>query len=383
MGFLMSGFLTPAFLSAAVLALAALPALLTIWNHLVFRTPPVPDWERDSEVPKVSILIPARNEEKNIRRAVQSALRNKRITAEVFVLDDHSTDSTGQIVRDLSAKDSRVRLIKGSELPPGWCGKQHACRQLAAAARYDLLFFVDADVKLSRFAAARLAGFLRDREADLVSAFPRQETGTFLEKLLIPLIEFVLLGYLPIQMGRIFRLPGFGAGCGQIFLARKAAYEKSGGHSAIRASMHDGVKLPRAFRKAGFRTDVCAGHRWIGCRMYRGAKEVWNGLLKNAHEGVAHPAAILPFTVLLLGGAVAPFFLFPFRSWFGDASWMISCAAALAWLPRLLNAARFGQSLTGCLLHPVSVLLFVIIQWQSLARILCGRKPEWKGRVVE
>lgn len=368
--------------------LAAIPAVLTILNHLSFRNPP----KSENGEEEISILIPARNEEANIESAVRSALATENATIEVVVLDDHSSDGTADIVKKLATEDPRVRLEFAPELPENWCGKQHACARLAEHAHYDLMLFLDADVTMSPEAPSRLAAFLRKQEAGLVSAFPHQETKTFLEKLLIPLIEFILLGYLPIQMGRWSKMAGFGAGCGQVFLAEKSAYEAAGGHGAIKASLHDGVKLPRAFRKAGFHSDICAGNQIFSCRMYRNAGEVWNGLLKNAHEGIASPAMIVPFTVFLIGGSILPlifFFMSPsFMAAFwaegmrNSPMWLINVGAWLAIVPRTLNMLRFNQGLVGLLFHPLAIVLFLVIQWQAFFRTLIGLKPSWKGRSV-
>src|SRR5262249_58521809 len=98
--------------------------------------------------------------------------------------------------------------------------------------------------------------------------------------------------------------PALGAGCGCVCVARRAAYEAVGGHAAVRASLHDGITLPRAFRRAGRRTDLCDATDLAVCRMYRSGRELWFGLAKNAREGLAHPRAIVPWTLLLLGGQV-------------------------------------------------------------------------------
>ena len=127
------------------------------------------------------------------------------------------------------------------------------------------------------------------RPVGLLSGFPHEETGSWLEKLLIPLIHFILLGFLPLGRMRLSKSPAFAAGCGQLFIAQRSAYESAGGHAAIRSSLHDGILLPRAFRRAGQTTDVFDATNLAECRMYRSAKEVWLGLLKNAGEGMASP----------------------------------------------------------------------------------------------
>lgn len=367
-------------LAAVALALAALPAFLFLANLRLYRPPPAP-----AEVaPAVSLLIPARNEEPCIVAAVEAALVSTKVDLEVVVLDDHSEDATGKLVSAIAARDPRVRLIQGPPLPPGWCGKQHACWVLANEARQPLLAFQDADVRLAPDGLARMAAFLDAANADLVSGIPRQETGTLLEKLVIPLIHFILLGFLPMARMRRSRAPGYGAGCGQLFLARREAYQTAGGHAAIRASLHDGLKLPRAFRAAGKRTDLFDATEVATCRMYRGAGELWRGLAKNATEGLAAPAMIGPATLLLMGGQVLPAALLTAAPWLQPLALGLTAAAlALAYLPRLVGVLRFRQSLPGALLHPVGVMVLVAIQWYGLMRKALKRPSAWKGRRYE
>lgn len=358
-------------LATAALALAALPAALFFRNRAIYRPPPPPAPER--RLPAVSVLIPARNEELSIGAALEAVRQSRGIDFEVVVLDDGSTDRTAAI-----AREAGVRLESAPPLPPGWCGKQHACHVLASHARHDLLVFVDADVRLAPDALARMAAFVEDRDVDLASGFPRQETVTFLERLLLPMMHWVLLGFLPIDAMRRRPDASFGAGCGQLFVARRDAYAKAGGHAAIRASLHDGVKLPRAFRAAGFRTDLFDATDLATCRMYRSAGEVWRGLSKNATEGMASPGGIVPWTVLLGGGHVLPFVLLAL----GIEPFVTACACALSLAPRLAAATRFRQDLLGAALHPQGVVVLLAIQWTALARKLAGRAPEWKGRTV-
>jgi hypothetical protein len=341
---------------------AAIPAVMFLRNLSAYRRLPrngsakAPPSERrvalprDREQSRVSVLIPARNEEGSIRAAVKSALANG--NCEVLVGDDHSTDRTAEIARAAGAK-----VISIPDLPAGWCGKQHACAVLARHATHSLLVFVDADVRLAPDALGRIAAFMDG--CDLASGIPRQETETLFEKLLIPLIHFVLLGFLPVRRMRASLDPAFGAGCGQLFMARREAYEKCGGHGAIRATLHDGVKLPRAFRQAGFITDLFDATDIATCRMYRSAGEVWRGLAKNATEGLGAPATIVPATVMLLAGVV----MLP-----------------VTYVPRFIAARRFRQSWLGAVLHPVGVIVLLAIQWIALARLWLGRPAAWKGR---
>jgi hypothetical protein len=365
-------------LALIALVLAAIPCGMFLLNLPAYR--PISN-RRSQIVYSISVLIPARNEEQNIRATLEAVLANRDADFEVIVLDDHSTDRTVAIVGEFTARDPRVRLESAPPLPAGWCGKQHACHVLAKSARHPLLVFIDADVRLAPDALARMAVFMQGTGTGLASGVPRQELGTFSERLLIPLIHFILLGFLPMHAMRRTRWPSMSAGCGQLFIARRDAYDQSGGHAMLRDSLHDGVKLPRVFRRAGFATDLFDATDLATCRMYATNADTWRGLGKNATEGLAAPGTIVPMTSLLLGGQVLPLGLLACAS--GLSPFGISLAAAgaaMAILPRLLAVVLFRQPLAGALLHPIGVLALLAIQWHALARHFLGRPAEWKGR---
>ncbi|MFM7034578.1 MAG: glycosyltransferase family 2 protein [Planctomycetia bacterium] len=376
--------MTPLVIGMAVvgaLALAALPALLTLANLRAFHRAPA---ARRSQA--VSVLVPARNEAAAIERLVRDVLASRDVDLELVILDDESTDGTGQIVARLADVDPRVRLVRGVPLPAGWCGKQHACARLADHALHDTLVFLDVDVSLAPEAIARGLAFLDASGADLASGFPRQHTGSLLEWLLLPLIHFVLLGFLPIARSRATNDVGMAAGCGQWFITRRDAYRRAGGHAAIRASLHDGIMLPRAYRRAGLATDIFDASDIASCRMYTRSLDVWKGLAKNATEGIGSTATIVPFTLLLAGGQVLPFILIGcgLASWWrGWPTWAIAAAVAsvvLAFLPRLVAVPRFGQPLSSAVAHPLGIVVFLAIQWFALIRRSLGFQTSWRGR---
>jgi hypothetical protein len=375
-------------LAWTAVVLAAIPALMTLANLRLFRhAPPVAFTSSvPSSVPQVSVLVPARNEASAIGRLCRDVLASEGVDLELIVLDDASEDGTAEIVRGIAAADPRVRLVSGRPLPPGWCGKQHACWQLAHEARRDTWIFCDVDVVPTADAVARSAACLASNGAALVSGFPRQETGSFLEWLLLPLIHFVLLGFLPLARSRETNAPSMAAGCGQWFVTRRDAYWRAGGHEAIRASLHDGVKLPRAYRRAGLVTDVFDAGDIVSCRMYPTSAATWQGLSKNATEGIGSPATILPFTLLLGGGQVLPAVLVAVGLATGFSGWPAGAAAAaglglgLAWFPRFVGVVRFGQRLSSALAQPVAVAVFLLIQWIALGRRALGLRTTWRGR---
>jgi len=374
----------PGLLAALALALAALPALLTLANLRAFRRAPAPP--RSGPRPGVSVLVPARDEEAAIGRLCRDVLASEGVELELVVLDDDSRDRTAAVVSAAAAADPRVRLVTGAPLPEGWCGKQHACWQLARAARHDTWVFLDVDVSPTPDAVARSVAFLDASGAALASGFPRQRTGAVLDWLLLPLIHFILLGFLPLGRSRSDGSPGLAAGCGQLFVTRRTDYERAGGHAAIRASLHDGIMLPRAYRRAGLSTDIFDAGDLASCRMYADSRAVWHGLAKNATEGVGSPATIVPFTLLLAGGQVLPAVLVAWgvaTGWTALPLWGIACAAAAlatSLLPRVLEAIRFRQSPASVLAHPLAVAVFLAIQWFALVRRSLGLKTAWRGR---
>ncbi len=352
--------------------LALIPAALFLRNLWLYR----PLARAGSLGGACSVLIPARNEEGNIGAALRSVLQSDGIEMEVIVLDDNSTDRTAEIVREIAQTDPRVRLETAPPLPAGWLGKNFACHLLAGCARHPLLFFMDADVRVSRpDSLARLAAFVEQSGADLASGVPREEARGPMEKLIIPLIHFVLLGYLSLDWMRAGTDPRFAAACGQILAVRRAAYERAGGHAAIANRIHDAVALARAFRRQRLTTDLFDATDTFHCRMYCSAAEVWHGFAKNAHEGLGSPQLILLTTLFLLGGQVLPLFL-------------LACAPSLlaligtvaAFLPRFIAAVHFRQSLLGAVLHPVGICALVAIQWFAFFRSLGERPALWKGR---
>lgn len=366
-------------LSLLALALAALPAALCLVNVArLARTP------RADPPPGalVSILIPARNEAANIAGALDAALASRGVAIEVVVMDDGSTDGTGDIVAAYAARDPRVRGLAAPPLASGWAGKMHACHQLGLAAQGDYLLFVDADVRLLPDAAARLAGHAAASGAALVSGVPRQVTGTLGEMLTVPMINLLLLGYLPVPIMRWKRTdPGLGAACGQLMLVEGGAYREAGGHAPIRATWHDGIKLPRHLRARGHATDLLPGAELATCRMYRGFSEAWAGFSKNAHEGMATPRALPVWTLLLAGGHLLPPILAGLALAGLAPAVPAFAALALSVLARVAVTIFAREHPATILLHPAIVLVALLIQWSRLLRIGSGHGAGWKGRL--
>ncbi|WP_302118823.1 glycosyltransferase [Allorhodopirellula heiligendammensis] len=381
------------------LLLASVAALMFAGNLPQFLRWRAGELSPTEEEPSISVLIPARNEATGITRTVNAVLANTGVVLEVVVLDDDSVDGTGELVQQIADQDPRVRLISSPELPAGWNGKQHACCRLAEAAQFDLLLFLDADVRLKPTALQQLTrrkaqyaetGPAKGKPIALLSAFPNQETGSLSEKMLIPMMHYILLCYLPFSRMRSRTDPGYAAGCGQVFVTDREAYQRSGTHAAIRATRHDGIHLPRIYRQNGMLTDCVDGAGLATCRMYHGAAQVVRGMLKNAHEGIANWRLLVPFTILLAGASLLPYVTLGYALvqyaagdhrisiWFAA---LVSVAAIfLSHLPRWVAAWKLPQSPTGAFLHPVAIGLFLTLQWCAFVMHLCGQQIAWRGR---
>jgi hypothetical protein len=245
-------------------------------------------------------------------------------------------------------------------------------------------------VRLEREALYKMASELNYVESgeevkSMVSGFPCQETKTLLEILLLPLIHFVLLGFLPLLGERWSRRSGFAAGCGQFMMVRREAYLATGGHSAIRTTMHDGLLLPVLFRRYRFRTGVYDLSRDAVCRMYHDAGEVWRGLGKNATEGMASATRLPVFTLLLFVGQVMPI---PVALWAlhlkDELPMRVALMAlALGLAMRVVSAIRYRENWIGVILHPMGILILLVLQWNAFLRKMIGKPATWKERAYQ
>jgi len=386
-------------LGAVSLVAALQPLLVGIANMKRYRpAPALADVAASTQSVRVAVCIPARNERENIEACVRSVLASREVDVRAYVYDDESTDGTGEILARLAAEDTRVVVVPRRALPAGWNGKQHACFRMAEhGLAYDpaleWFLFTDADVRFEPDAVARALGFAQRANAALVSTVPREVTGSVGEMLLIPLIHFVLMGYLPFGRMRATLDPAASAACGQFILVSRTAYRASGGHEGFRDSMHDGVKFPRAVRRAGLRTDLYDGTESVSCHMYRGFSQTWRGFAKNAFEGLGSLGLLIFITVWHVLGHLLPWVVITAavaqmltqsdasRERPQTALVLAVLAVVCALLYRVLLAARFRQSWLNVPLHPISIAMLTAVQWWSLWLDRTGRRG-WKGRVA-
>lgn len=357
-----------------LIAFCLTPALNTFINAFLLRTPPLPDSR-----PSLAILIPARNEAARIEACLNAALKSRGVDFEVIVLDDHSTDATADIVKRRAASDPRLRLVTAPQLPQGWKGKPHACHVLALQTDRPLLLFIDADVTLAPDAAARLAP---PPEISLISGVPQQIVHGVVQTAIVPMINFLIFGYLPVWFMRRWPLqPALTAACGQLIMVRAGDYARAGGHAAVRDTMHDGMKLARHFRRSGLRTDFVQAAQLAECRMYTSARDTWDGFAKNATEGMATVTALPIWTLFLAGGVLCPPLALVFGAWRSPAAGLaLALAIAALLIARAVQARHCREPALAVLLFPLGVALTLAIQWSALVQGWLGRPVAWRGR---
>jgi len=331
---------------------------------------------------RVSVLIPARDEEATIEGAVRAALAGDPPLHEVVVCDDGSTDDTARILDRLRAAHPRLRVVGAPPLPPGWVGKPHACQVLGGATTADVLVFVDADTRLSPDGIARVLDLFSRYGADVVTAMPRQVMGSFAERLLLPLLPLTYTSWLPLALVWWSRDPRFVAANGQVMALSRRAFDALGGFTAVRAEVVDDVALCRRAKEAGLRVVFADGREIASCRMYRSATEIWRGFSKNICEGLGGSAlAVLGVVGLYLSAFVLPYAALLAAIGGASALWVPAAVGVGANLAsRSALAVRFDHTAASVLLHPLAVLVLAAI---ALNSVRWARRDaiRWRGRV--
>ena len=343
---------------------------------------------------RLFVLIPARNEAANIGDCLRGLLAQAEpacaLDLTFLVLDDASDDGTDKIVADIAAQDGRVTLLRGKPIEPGWAGKVWACRQLGEAALErgaDWLLFLDADTRSRPELLPASLAHAQTTNAGMVSTFPYQETRSFWERVVLPMLHFLIITFLPVRMVWESKFPQLVAGCGQFELFSADAYRAVGGHGSIPRSFHDGLQLARRVKASGRTVRLCDGSKLISCHMYEGGRAVWNGFTRNAYEGLGGVGPLIVMSGLQIG-----LFLLPF-AWLAGAAgrgltgrgfplwgWLCVIQIVLIALIRVGQARRFGHG-GSVWLHPLSILALVTIQWASLWKTLRKSHVAWKGRI--
>lgn len=372
-----------------LLSLSFLPlfvfALIAILNALTFpRLRRIYNPQLPITNPPISILIPMRNEAGIIAETVRSLLSQNYPGLEILILDDNSTDNSAEIARAAANGDSRLRVIAGKPLPPGWLGKVWACHQLSEQANGETLLFTDADVHWGSGAVSALMNESQRMQADLLTVWPTQISQTWGERLVVPLMGFSILAYLPVLAIHHIPWPVFAAANGQCLFFRREAYLKIGGHAAIKNKIVDDMAFAYAVKRNKLRLRMADANGLIQTRMYQNWPQARDGFAKNILAGHGDSVILLLFSAF-------------FHWWLFIVPWFLLASSILVFrfslvteycllvtvsiLTRALTAATSRQRIHDAIFMPVSVFLMTLIAFQSIRWRFTGG-PQWKGRTL-
>lgn len=333
-----------------------------------------------TSTPKVSLLIPARNEELNITNCLAHLINQEYQNIEIIVLNDESNDRTAELVQRMQRQYPKIKLVQGQPLPDGWMGKNWACHQLSEAASGEILIFTDADTSHSPMAVSQTLGWMQKFKLGMLSTFPQQKTNSFAEKLIVPIIDFFVYGMLPLWTTYYFKSSAFAAANGQWIAFRKDVYQKIGGHESVKREIVEDVKLNRLAKQSGIKTLTTAGTKAIFCRMYHSPHEVWHGFSKNFYGLTGHSTFVfLIFELILLICCFLPF-IFIITNYNSKILFII---IALNLIIRGILSIQYKHPFfISVLLHPVSILLASIIGLNSFYQYHWGNF-QWKDRIIQ
>lgn len=374
--------------------LAALVLLGWIWAfaRLLLNLSLVPRLrpETPEREPFVSVVIPARNEERAIGGTVRALLAQTYRNLEVIVVDDQSSDLTASIVQGIA--DPRLTLVRGETPPAGWLGKPWALHQGSQRAKGELLFFVDADVYYSPPAIAAAIAYMERGEAALITLFPNFQMEGFWENVGIP--QLAVAGYIliPTWYSNRTTRPSLGIGGGTGNLVRRDAYEEADGHVALHQAVVDDVALARLVRSAGRRTEVVRAEDLVSIRMYHGGRSIVDGFTKNFYTAFGAKLWILPFFIAFTTIAnLLPYALLVSAIVHGSrgvpltaAEWLGCAAVAVITICRVILFSAIHYRLDNAMfLHPVMILFGIYVYLRSAWRTGVRRQVQWRGRTYD
>jgi chlorobactene glucosyltransferase len=382
------------FITSTIVFFAAL--IIIYWLHnqawLEIATPHV---EAPAGGPKVSIIVPARNEEKNIRRCVEALLAQDYPAFEVLVLDDRSTDSTPAILADISAREPRLLVLAGRELPAGWAGKPHALYQASEAASGDWLLFIDADTFLTPNALSASLASARSHGADLYTVMTEQIVGSFWEKTVMPLVMTALsVGFSPARVNDPATHDAIANG--QYILIKRSVYDAIGGHEKLHNQIVEDKAISEQVKWNGYRLIVADGRGVAKTRMYTSLAQMWEGWTKNIYLGLSDRPGLLLLGVFgaflaLMAALFMPAWPLLGLGWFSlGGGWMALAVVAesiLVWASILYYRARvahlMGISRWYAVTTPLGAGVFAAMMFTSAWKVLSGQGVTWKGRTYD
>jgi glycosyltransferase involved in cell wall biosynthesis len=328
-------------------------------------------------VPRVSIIVAARNEEKKIREALQSLLRLDYPDLEFIVLDDRSTDRTGTILAKMATEDLRLKVANINELPEGWLGKNYALYQGVERAGGELLLFTDADVVMEPSTLVRAVTYLNANGLDHLAVMPAVHMPSLALRLFTSTFGIFFSGFIRPWKAKDPASRKF-IGIGAFNLIRRKAYLAVGTHRAIAMRPDDDVKLGKLLKAAGYRQEMVVGMNLVTVEWYSSLRELIDGLMKNFFAGLDYDVS-----KAIAAGVVVLFLnVWPFVAIFviKGVAWILYLMAVIAMILLISDANHsYGLPRWYAFAHPLSALLFVYILWKSMVLTLWTGGINWRG----
>ena len=370
------------FIFYSLFAFSILVSILGVINLIFIKKPIVYSQNNISSL--VSVLIPARNEEVNIKRCLYSLIDQSYKNLEIIVLDDDSDDQTYNIVKDVSKNFSSIKLIKGERKLNGWTGKNWACHQLSKFAKGDFLLFIDADTKLQKNTISETVSEMNNNDVDLISLFPNRITNTAIDKIISVTIGWFIFSCLPIIFSN--KNPMFSSAFGQFLLFRKGAYFSIGGHESIKDKILDDFELGRLITMRGYNLNVFDGTERISTFSYSTEKEALEGLSKSIFPFFNN--RLIPFLILLilfLSMGLMPIFIMMGEFFGSKLTKSKEMIAYFTWglitLSWSISSYRSKQGIRYGILYPFVTTFTAIIGIFSIITFLT-KSVNWKNRNV-
>lgn len=363
---------------------------LTLAYYMLLK--PVESSKRaDRDLPFISVLVPARNEEGKIGRCIESLLKQNYPNFELVVIDDRSTDKTGEIIEKLAAQDSRIKFVKGKDAPSGWIGKCNALAHAVGYASGEFFIFTDADTYHHPNSLRDSVSHAIDNKIDLMSFVPMQELGSFSEQLIMPvLLSSFLIGdpFHTVNDPTAARAYAYG----QYILCRRSSYLAVGGHQSVRDEIVEDHAIARVFKEKGFKIEVADGKTLYSVRMYTDMESLWMGWTKNLYSFIESKISNLVMLIILMNSVVVlPWIYLAYvatRFATGDIDQMLFSLTALVVLQ--IGVLAFWQLRTSShhagikwyhfFLTPLGCLTTSVLYMHSAYLVHTGGQVNWKGR---
>lgn len=364
-----------------ILFASAYSLIISILNLFSFQRPKPLSPKNN---PKVSILIPCRNEENNINECVESLVMQDYKNLEILLIDDNSTDNTLGKLKALSDKYSQVSAFKGTSLPENWAGKNWACHQLSQKAEGEYFLFIDADTNLAEYSVSSAIKHVDDKNLEFITLVPKRKIFNISDYFIWIMVSWFIFSWIPFYLAKKLPFSLFAAGFGQFLLFNKEAYIKIGGHKKISNLVLDDFELARSIKSQGFNSDMLDGTNIIETKGYTSSVAAVDGHAKSIF-------ATFRYNILVFLFAFFGLILLFYVPWLNLISYffqielsahhiLISFLSIIfIFSSTLISSKAFSLSIFSAFLYPIAMLVLLFSGYRSFLSSFDG-DIKWKGR---